>query len=269
MKQVFLSFILMMLPLAASAYDVEINGIYYNLNRLDKKATVTYGDWNPIRNGGGYSGEVVIPDYIEYEGIQYDVTSIGSSAFKGCSALYYITIPNSITYIGQYSFEDCYALKAVYCHAEEVPSTDQSAFYGCFSIYYDKKTLFVPAIALEKYKKYIPWSSFDRINAGTIVDGIFYTLDTKEMRASVTQKPSSYSGDIVIPESIDDKGTSYSVTEINSSSFKNCKDLTSIIIPNSVELIREDAFHGCESLKSVVIPNSVKTIYSYAFGWCI
>lgn len=51
-------------------------------------------------------------------------------------------------------------------------------------------------------------------------------------------------------------------------SFQNCKNLTNIIIPESVISIGEGAFCGCSSLISIVIPNSVKTIKNMAFSYC-
>ena len=77
MKQTILSIILMLLPLLASADAVKIDGIYYNLVKKAKSAEVTSSPNN-------YSGSVVIPEKVEYEGTEYKVTSIGGSAFYGC-----------------------------------------------------------------------------------------------------------------------------------------------------------------------------------------
>ena len=54
-----------------------------------------------------YSGDLVIPEQIEYGGISYTVTSIGVLAFYGCSGLTSVTIPNSVTSIGNGAFSDC------------------------------------------------------------------------------------------------------------------------------------------------------------------
>ena len=78
---------------SASAYDVEIDGICYNLNSEGKTAEVTFVDKN-------YSGEVVIPSSITSKGKEYPVTSIGYRAFYECSSLTSVTIPNSVTSIG-------------------------------------------------------------------------------------------------------------------------------------------------------------------------
>ena len=85
---------------SASAYDVKIDGIYYNLNSEGKTAEVTFVDKN-------YSGEVVIPSSITSKGKEYTVTSIGNEAFYKCSGLTSVDIPNSVTSIGGGAFEYC------------------------------------------------------------------------------------------------------------------------------------------------------------------
>ena len=79
---------------SALAYDVKIDGIYYNLISEGKTAEVTK-NWEDK-----YSGEVVIPSSITVEGKEYTVTRIGYEAFRGCSDLTSVTIPNSVTSIG-------------------------------------------------------------------------------------------------------------------------------------------------------------------------
>ena len=67
---------------SASAYDVEVDGLYYNLNKTEKTAEVTYKEWY-----NSYSGVIVIPSYIRVNESDYDVTSIGFCAFWYCSGL--------------------------------------------------------------------------------------------------------------------------------------------------------------------------------------
>lgn len=104
MKKLIL-FVLTLLPLLAGAYDAKIDGIYYDFS--GNEATVTYQKWyyNYISD---YSGNIVIPKFVTYEGKSYRVTTIDSGAFCRCKELTSITIPNSITSIGNSAFDGCF-----------------------------------------------------------------------------------------------------------------------------------------------------------------
>ncbi|MBQ3364298.1 MAG: leucine-rich repeat protein [Muribaculaceae bacterium] len=98
---------------------------------------------------------------------------------------------------------------------------------------------------------------------------IYYNVDGNE--AAVTfeiEGVGSYSGDVVIPETVVHNGVEYAVTAIGYKAFLNCYNLTSIEIPNSIDSISSHAFRSCEKLQSVVIPNSVVTLYPCAFHSC-
>ena len=86
--------------LNTNAYDVEVDGIYYDIVTKFKIAEVTSGD-------DKYTGDVVIPKKIEHEGITYTVTSIGTAAFQDCPLLTSVEIPNSVTTIGNAAFMSC------------------------------------------------------------------------------------------------------------------------------------------------------------------
>ena len=108
---------------SALAYDVEIDGIYYNLNSEDKTAEVTY-------EGEKYRGKVVIPSSITVEGKEYTVTSIGRNAFYHCSGLTSVTIPNSVTSIGNWAFQYCSGLTSVTI-PNSVTSIENCTFENC------------------------------------------------------------------------------------------------------------------------------------------
>ena len=111
---------------SALAYDVEIEGIYYNLNSEDKTAVVISGEEK-------YSGEVVIPSSITSKGKEYPVTSIGYRAFYECSSLTSVTIPNSVTSIGRSAFEGCSGLTSITI-PNSVTSIDSKAFTKCSNL---------------------------------------------------------------------------------------------------------------------------------------
>ena len=133
---------------AAQYYQIEINGLFYNLDTYDKTAEVTQ-----YYNGKRYYGDIVIPESVSYKGQEFKVSAIGNGAFSGCSnmtsvslpeslkdihdyafrecsALTSIIIPNAVTYMGVSVFDGCSNLKSVVI-GNSVKTINPYAFYGC------------------------------------------------------------------------------------------------------------------------------------------
>ena len=135
---------------------------------------------------------------------------------------------------------------------------------------------------MKKLKKLLPVlimsiMSVSAFTEDAVIDGIKYSLNDKTSEAKVVpnyynenifDSQKKYSGDITIPETVDYAGKTYSVTSIGEYAFYNCKDLTSVNIPNSVTAIEPSAFESCSSLASITIPNSVTTIGDEVFSGC-
>jgi hypothetical protein len=114
MKQILKSLILVLLfllPKIATAHDFEVGGIYYLKNGTE--ATVTYKGTSYNDYSNEYTGDVTIPKTVTYGGKAYTVTTIGNTAFFGCSGLTNVTIPNSVTSIGISAFNGCIGLTSV------------------------------------------------------------------------------------------------------------------------------------------------------------
>ncbi|MCR5394034.1 MAG: leucine-rich repeat domain-containing protein [Bacteroidales bacterium] len=123
----WLTGILMLLCQSASAYDFESGGLYYDItSSTDLTVEVTYESYN----SSYITGSVTIPSSVTYSGKTYSVTSIGSDAFRDCTGLTSITIPNSVTSIGARTFDGCTGLTSITI-PNSVTSIGDYAFYMC------------------------------------------------------------------------------------------------------------------------------------------
>lgn len=88
-------------------------------------------------------------------------------------------------------------------------------------------------------------------------DGIYYMIvNMSESTVCVTDGENSYSGNIIIPETVNYQNRTFRVVGIADEAFKNSK-ITSISLPNSMHLICSEAFYGCGNLKSIDLPDSL------------
>ena len=100
------------------------------------------------------------------------------------------------------------------------------------------------------------------ITSDNTVEVTYYSSD------NYFQNNNYVSGDVVIPSSVTNNGTTYSVASIGEMAFYHCSGLTSVTIGNSVTSIADHAFEGCSGLTSVTIGNSVTSIGADAFYKC-
>ncbi|MCQ2292598.1 MAG: leucine-rich repeat domain-containing protein [Bacteroidaceae bacterium] len=260
----FLAALGLLLPQAASAYDFEVDGIYYNIlgsPALGGDAEVTFGSTN-------YSGSVVIPSKVTYEGTTYSVTSIGIGAFDLCSGLTSVTIPNSVTSIGEAAFSDCSGLTSVTIPSS-VTSIGSSAFCYCCGL--TSVTIPEGVTSIGGFA-FSLCSGLTSVTIGNGVESIgnyaFFDCSgltsvtigngVESIGSSAFQNCSGLTS-VTIPEG---------VTSIGNYAFCNCDGLTSITIPGSVTSIGNYAFYNCDGLTSITIPGSVTSIGNYAFDRC-
>ncbi|MBQ7869292.1 MAG: leucine-rich repeat domain-containing protein [Prevotella sp.] len=224
--------------IGVSAYDITVNGIYYNIESFtDMTCSVTYGDVK-------YEGDITIPEKVTYNNRTLTVISIGASAFEKCSNLTSVNIPNSVTNIGSYAFMDCSNLVNITV-PNSLTNITERAFCNCSNL---------TNITIPNTVQSIGQNAF----SGTGITNITIPNSVTYIGMGAFMGCQNLTN-VTIPNS---------VTYIGKSLFYGCSNLTSVTIPNSIKNIEDLAFYNCISLTNITIPNSIKIIGESAFGRC-
>ena len=302
LKHLFTALLLLCCVGTATAHRFEVDGIYYNISSSANKAVeVTCRGNYYYSYDNEYTGSVVIPESVTYNGTTYSVTSIGDEAFRDCTGLTSITTPNSVTSIEYYAFYGCTGLTSI-----TIPNSVTSIGNGAFSRCTGLTSIEIPNnvtnigngafYECEGLTSVVIGNSVTSIGEGAFQD--CSGLTSIEIPNSVTSigNAAFFLCTGLISIIVDDNNTKYdsrencnaiietetntlvsgckntiipnSVTNIGNYTFYGCTGLTSITIPNSVTSIGYEAFRGCSGLTSVVIGNSVTSIGEKAFYYC-
>ena len=246
LRTILLTFAALVCSTVASAYNFEADGIYYNITN---KTTLTVAVTYKTTSYNSYSGNVVIPSTVIYNGQTYSVTSIGGNAFSDCTNLTSVTIPTSVTSIGHCAFSGYSSLTSITIPAS-VTSIGSYAFSYCntlTSITIPEGVTSIGDYAFERC------SSLASITIPASVTNIGqYAFYYCSNLASVTFSENS------------------KLTTIGYKAFQDCSNLTSITIPENSKLttIKNDAFYRCSSLASITLPEGVTSIGEHAFSGC-
>ena len=126
MKKILSLISIILFALNAQA-SITVDGMYYNItSESDKTCEVTNSGSG---FGNSYSGNVVIPESIQYNGNTYSVTAIGNEAFYFCNSLTRVDIPASVKTIGSGAFDLSTKLNTIYNYATTPQSVSSNPFY--------------------------------------------------------------------------------------------------------------------------------------------
>ena len=183
--------------------------------------------------------------------IEDGVSSVGETAFSGCTEMKSVTLPKSVTTIREGAFSSCTKLASVTLPADaKLQTIGMEAFSGCSAL---------TSISLPKSATTIEDRAFSGCEALTSVtlpaDGKLQTIGVNAFGGCVKLKS------ITIPNS---------VTKIESGAFSSCKELTSVTLPDNAQFtkIESGAFQNCKALERITIPSHVTTIEANAFSGC-
>ena len=248
--------LLTLVTLTATAYDFMVDGIAYAYNNDGTSVSVTFDDYS------NYSGEIIIPEEVSYNGKTYSVTAVGYYAFSHCSELASITIPNSVTSIGNQAFCNCSALTSASL-GNSVTYIGDEAFYNCSGL----TSVTIPGTVTYIGNGAFAYSGLTSINIPSSVTHISLCLfwgdgvDASFMACSNLETITVESGNT----KYDSRNNCNAIIETASNTLiAGCKNT---IIPSSVRSIGDGAFYG-SGLTSVTIPNSVTEIGDAAFSNC-
>ena len=189
--------------------------------------------------------EITLPDTL---------TRIGNWCFSRCKSLSEIDLPESVEELGRGAFNECSALTSVFFKRDIQSEGD--VFSGCAAL---KQFEFGSGVKNPELLPYAPCvesiaAAKDHPDFITL-DGAVYTRDKK----TLVRVPHGICGGFTVPRG---------VTAIGRRAFANCRDLASVTLPGSLESIGEKAFCGCSALTEITLGGKVKRIEDYAFAKC-
>ncbi len=241
MKRFLLACLLTLFSVATWAYDFEVDGIYYNKTSAST-VEVTYLELEVATPT--YTGDLVIPETVEYEGSTYTVTAIGYEAFDSCK-FSSITMPETITSIGEYAFWKVVNITEVVV-PNSVTSMDESVFWGCRGL--------KNAVLSDNLETLSSW----------VFQGCTY-LETVTLGSSLKKL-----GHYVFAQCDNLKEVTLpaSVTELDEGTFSNCISLAKVTSLNpEPPTCDRYVFSNIPSESVLYVPEYSKYKYEVAYTW--
>ncbi len=285
MRRQLLILVVWLITLPVAAQRFFLNDIFFRVLDSKNKTCEVYTNVSAF-------GKVEIPSFAEYNGENYKVTSIADSAFYN-SKITYISIPSSVTSIGRSAFGECDSLRNAEFESIEsickinfenetsnplcrgallidgikitdliIPNTISSI--GDYAFYNSGlKSVTIPASVTS-----IGVDAFEGFHLESVKFASIKSLCSIKFKSIQSNPISSSQTFFIGNREITDIVVPNSVASIGNYTFALCSKIRSIYLPESIVSIGDSAFYRCDSLISISIPKSVKSIGSEAFKYC-
>ena len=220
-------------PGKASAESVVVDGIAYDLNREDMTATVVcYRYWDsdsqPIELCPKYSGDIVIPEKITVDGVDYVVTEIGEWSLSSCK-LASVSLPSTLKAIRDGAFTFVEQLNTL-----TIPASVETIEGGSVVFCEDLENL----VIAEGNKNFV------------YSDQLLMSADKTKVYALIGASRAGSNVSVVVPST---------VKSLEPMAMYGAYGMSSLTLPEGLERICDSAL-GCNNLTSIHIPASVTTI---------
>lgn len=254
-KKLWKAMAMLCISITASAYDFEVDGIYYTITSTAELTCEVSGSNTDIE-------ELIIPESVAYLNRDLKVTAIGAEAFLGRD-IKKVVLPNTVKYLknecfrgskiitikntsnvslfGKYCFRDCEYLKNIEFGQTEPVYIGGGSFYKCSAL--ESVSIHSNNILDESNVMYTGEGYFEEC-----IGLEEATIDCQILPQSSFENCSSLKT-VVFGENC---------RSLRNNCFRNCISLVNLTIPSSIIGINNGCFEGCSSLKSVRIPESVK-----------
>lgn len=211
----------------------QLDGLYYSLDADTHTAKVIHSTNDLYCNY--YTGDIVIPAQITYEGQGYQVTEIAGAAFSSCS-IDSITLPEGLVVIGEQAF---YGSDLRYVDVPDtVESIGHGAFVDCSELRYVKLS---ENVRLMRNHLFSGCTQLQTVLLGSKIKNVggsaFY--DCENLRS------------IYLPET---------VKKIGAEAFYGCGSLKEVRVPDSVHILDMTAFESCYELHTIILGPNISSV---------
>lgn len=207
-----------------------------------------------LRCNKGKTGEVVVPDTVENNGVTYEVISVGFASFLGCDDITEVTIPSSVTTINSYAFCGCSSLKKAWV-PNSVTSMGEAVFAECSAL--NDVRLSASLTELPDYT----FQDCDSIKSVGVYSGNTYTTSDVQLPNTMTtigkgafwccnKQPENQYGQPEADEYVDTENYG----------------LKNVVLPSNIKTIEDQAFFNCKYLTQIYLPDGLTSIGTYAFA---